>query len=203
MTLPRRDSGVRSFSLLGTIVASLAFALGGCGDDEDNPLEPGPSSPTYPVLSHPHQVLESLEMAYQRRDSVKVKDLYDSTYTGQSMDLADPSTTLDFTYFDDVAHVAALARAPGLTAHLELGSGVTWDRLASDDPSHPDWAIIQITGASYNVEIYDGPNSWGAQGEAGTFLEFAFEPTPDDASPSDTLWKIVRWKETGKSSPVP
>ena len=193
------------------MLAALALAafwaalvlLAGCGilnpdgdekDDIDN-LKP------YPILSFPSQVLEALELAYQRRDSVKVKDLYDSTYTGQSLDLTDPGSTIDVTFGDEVAHVAALARASGLSAYLELGSDQTWDRLPSDDPSHPEWAVIQITGSGYSVEIYDGANSFGAHGEAGTFLEFAFEPTLDTTSPTDTLWKIVRWKETGKSEP--
>jgi hypothetical protein len=206
-TSPQASFSRKFLALLGlaALWAGLVL-LAGCdifNPDGDEKEDDGNTLKPYPVLSQPAQVLESLEMAYQRRDSVKVKELYDSTYTGRSVDLTDLSTTIDVTYFDEVAHVAALARAPGLTSYLELGSGNTWERLKSDDPSHPEWTIIQITGATYNVEIFDGPNSWGARGEAGTFLEFAFEPTPDDASPTDTLWKIIRWRETGKSAPTP
>ena len=197
--------GVRPFSTMLVLVACLALAIGGCGDDDDdgNPLDPGPSGPDYPVLSHPTAVLTALEMAYSARDSVMYKALYDSTYTGSSMDLADPGTTIDLTFDDEARHIAALASAPGLTAYLELGAPETWERLSSDDPSHPERAIIQLNGSTYAVEIFDGANAVGASGEAGTFLEFAFQPTLDTSSPSDTLWRIVRWKETGKGSPGP
>ncbi|HET9252584.1 MAG TPA: hypothetical protein VFP58_10755 [Candidatus Eisenbacteria bacterium] len=129
------------------------------------------------------------------------KAIFDSAYTGRSFDLYDNSSTADFTYYDEVRHITALARTPGLTAYLDLGNGSTWDRLLSDDPSHPEWAIIQIVGSQYQVEITDGPTSVGALGEPGTFQEFAFSPTLDSTSPSDTLWRIVRWRETGNSSP--
>lgn len=198
--------GVRPISTVFVLVACLALAIGGCGDDDDddgNPLVPGPSGPDYPVLSYPEAVLTALEMAYSARDSVMYKALHDSVYTGSSIDLNDMGSTIDLTFADEASHIAALASTPGLTAYLDLGAPGTWDRLGSDDPSHPDWAVIQIVGSSYAVEIFDGANSVGAVGEAGTFMEFAFKPTLDTTSPSDTLWKIVRWKETGKSSPSP
>jgi hypothetical protein len=196
----------KSLVLLGLAVLWAGFVLlTGCGilnpdsdeKDDDDGLTP------YPVLLHPNQVLQTLELVYGRRDSVKVKDLYDSTYTGQSIDITDPGTTIDLTKDDEVAHIAALARATTVTAYLDLGPEQTWKRLPSDDPSHPEWAIIQFAGTGYSVEVYDGPNSWGAHGEPGTFLEFAFKPTLDQSSPSDTLWKIIRWKETGESQPTP
>lgn len=184
--------------------ASLVL-LAGCGIFNPEPGEPpGGGGPTeYPVLSFPSQVLEALEIAYERRDSVKIKELYDSTYTGQSVDLNDQGVAIQFTYPDEIHHVAVLAARPGLTANLELGGQNTWDRLPSDDPSHPEWAVIQIVGAIYKVEIYDNPDILVAQGEGGTFQEFAFAPTLEATSPTDTLWKIVRWKETGRSDPNP
>jgi hypothetical protein len=179
-------------------------ALAGCGifkPEEGDP--PGGGGPIdYPTLDFPSRVLSALEIAYSNRDSVKIKELYDSTYTGQSVDLNNPSVTIGVTYGDEVAHVARLAADPDIkNAYLDLGSDASWDRLPSDDPSHPEWAVIQIVGQAYRVEVTEGTTTYGAIGEAGTFQEFAFTPTPDPSSPSDTLWKIVRWKETGRSDP--
>ena len=199
----RGGSGFRTFSLLGAVLVCLAFVLGGCGDDDDdNPVKPRTPS-IYPVLSHPSNVLQALEIAYARRDSVEYKALHDPTYTGQSVDLNDPGNTINLTFDDEARHIAALAQAPSLSAYLDLGPPETWDRMPSDDPSHPDWAVIQIPGLNYQVEIFDGPNAIAAGGELGASLEFAFVPTLNSTSPSDTLWKIVRWKETGVGSPVP
>lgn len=154
----------------------------------------------YPVLSFPSQVLTALEMAYERRDSTKIKELYDSTYTGQSIDLNDlGGGTIVLTYPDEVRHVAALAETPGLRSYLDLGGEASWHRLGSDDPSHPEWAVIQIAGTIQTIEIYDGDDYILAPGDAGTFQEFAFTPTLETTSPTDTLWKIARWKETGRS----
>jgi len=62
---------------------------------------------------------------------------------------------------------------------------------------------VTSTGSRIRVEITDGADVIVATGEGGTFQEFAFEPTLDSTSPTDTLWKIVRWKETGRSETTP
>ncbi len=93
--------------------------------------------------------------------------------------------------------MAALARNPNISsAYLNLGSVTSWNRLGSDDPSHPDWAVIQISGSQIDVEVTEGNTLYLAKG--GTeFFEFKFQPTtPAPSSPSDTLWKIIRWRET-------
>jgi hypothetical protein len=179
--------------------------LAGCGifnpdPDDDDRVDPPDE---YPILSFPSQVLDALEIAYSARDSVKIKELYDSTYTGQSIDLNDPGNQIQVTYADEVRHVAALAQTPALFASLELGSDQIWQTLPSDDPSHPEWAVIQISGSSYRVEVTEGETTYGAIGEGGTFQEFAFTPTDDPGSPTGKLWKIVRWRETGNSQPPP
>jgi hypothetical protein len=199
----RKGRGVRVALLasLNALVLSLALALGGCGGDDDNPVEPGDGVPLRPGRETPENTLLELELAYSSRDSVWTKEIYDSTYTGESVDLNDLGQTIDFTYQDEVRHVAALARTPGLSAYLELGAPAIWDRLPSDDPSHPEWSIIQVSGSSYQIEITEGSNTLGAIGEGGTFQEFAFAPYPDATSQTDTLWRIVRWREMGRSGP--
>jgi len=151
----------------------------------------------YLVPSDPGRVLINLSTAYEHKDSVETKLIYDVNYTGTSEDLNDPSVTLPFTYHDEVDHVAALARNPNISsAYLNLGSVTSWNRLGSDDPSHPDWAVIQISGSQIDVEVTEGNTLYLAKG--GTeFFEFKFQPTtPAPSSPSDTLWKIIRWRET-------
>lgn len=194
-----------SLSMTLVLVACLAFALGGCGDDDVDCLTcPGPGpGPTYPESSTPQNVLLALELAYANRDSTQYTGLHDSTYTGSSVDLQDPGNVIDLVFQDEARHIAALAKTPSLTAYLELGSSSTWERIPSDDPSHPEWAIIQIVGSEYRVEITEATNTLGVVGEPGTFLEFAFSPKLDSVSPTDTLWQIVRWRETGNSMPDP
>lgn len=195
-----RRFGFRLFPAFLLAATVAALALGGCGDDDDgNPLKP--QAPTYPDRSTPANVLSAYEIAYSARDTVKIADLYDSTYTGSSVDLSDPSYPIDFTLENELAHIRELATNPGIFVSLELGNTPVWNRLGSDDPSHPEWSVIQISGSSYRIEIIEGNTAYGAVGEAGTFQEFAFRPELDDTSPTDTLWRIVRWRETGRSGP--
>ena len=189
------------------LIGYLAIATAGCGDKMIDCDDCGCFDcwrlDGYPPLSHPHNTLEALEMAYSRRDSTKYGQLYDSTYTGSSTDLQDAGNDIDFTLSDEVRHVGALASTPGLTAYLDLGSPETWNMLPSDDPSHPEWVTVQVAGPAYRIEIFDGPTGLRATGGPGTFQEFAFSPTLDSTSPTDTLWRIVRWREVGNSAPDP
>ena len=158
----------------------------------------------YPALSSPQSVLSALSIAYSHRDSTETKALYDSSYVGTSEDLNDPPwmTPLSFSYSDEVGHVAALARSPTISSvSLNFGPQGSWTRLESNDPSHPEWAVIQIAGSSFYVECTDGDNTWQAGG-MNEFLEFMFKPsTPESTSPTDTLWRIVRWRESRAAGP--
>jgi hypothetical protein len=184
------------------LVLSVVF-LAGCGifDPPRNPEKPPDPPPVYLVPFLPQNVLTNLELAYSHRDSVACQAIYDSSYVGTSQDLNDPPNTTpsEFFYTDEVHHVAALYHLPTITSvSFSLGPATSWDRIGSNDPSHPDWAVIQIAGSSLDIQVTDsnGDNTWQASGQY-EFFEFAFKPTPPaPGSPSDTLWKIVRWTET-------
>ena len=61
--------------------------------------------------------------------------------------------------------------------------------------AHPEWAVIQIPGGSFKVEIFDAYNTYTASGQL-EFNQFTFQPTaPDTTSPTDTTWQIIRWTE--------
>jgi hypothetical protein len=177
------------------IVAALAAAsLGGCGSDD--PVKPPPPPPQtgYPARTSPQNVLSALTMAYAKRDSIEYKSLYDSTYVGTSTNLNDPpgNQTTTFYLYDEGAHIAALARTTTITSVvLDFGPSSSWTRLASDDPSHPEWAVMQVN--NMNLQIYDGATLYS--GQATNPMTFTFRPSV--AAPGDTTWKIVRWNELG------
>jgi hypothetical protein len=153
-----------------------------------------PPPPPYPLLTSPEAVLLAMQLSYQARDSVEYKQLYDEGYQGTSQDLNDPpgSQITAFRKADEVAHVAALRRSPGIsTVVLELGPEVSWTRLSSDDVSHPEWAQIQIP--NWRIDIYDNATLYTAT--STNPITYTFAPTA--VAPGDTLWKIIRWVEIG------
>lgn len=200
--LPRSRWSCLRFVSGAILLGCLPFAMGGCGNDITG-CDICWEFDSYPALTHPHNTLQALEIAYSRRDSIKYAELYDSTYTGSSVDLQDPGNSIDFSFSDEARHMGALASTPGLTAYLDLGSPEMWHLLPSDDPVHPEWVIVKITGSAYRIEIFEGTHGLGATGGPSTFQEFAFSPTLDSTSPTDTLWRIVRWREVGNSEPDP
>src|SRR5262245_15381247 len=120
------------------VALASAALLAGCGGD--NPTKPKPSAPPPTVRYTPQDVLKYLEYAYSRRDSIAIKSIYDPTYMGTSTDLTQPpgSQILNFTYVDEVDHVAAMARKNSIiSVMLNFGS---LTRIGADDVSHPDWA---------------------------------------------------------------
>jgi len=186
--------GFRTFLKRCSLVAVLAIVSGGGGDDD--PVKPHQNNPVYPERSSPENVLLAYDIAYEGRDTTVYVDLFDSTYVGSSTDLNDIVNVLTFTLADEADHIRAL-RAAGVSVYLDFGPSATWIRMPSDDLSHPEWATIEINGSAFAVEISDGPNTYGTTGSPGTYQKFAFAPSLDTTSPTDTLWRIVRWQEVG------
>ena len=196
--LGRVERGSAVMRRAGWVVVALAAAfLGGCGSDD--PVEPKrPPTPTYPPRTSPQHVLEALALSYVNRDSTEYNSLYDSTYVGTSTDLNDPPDTQvsTFRYADEAAHIGTLARLTTITSvFLDLGPVTSWTRLASDDPSHPEWAMIQIPYS--HGQIYDGATLY----EFLTSNPMTFAFRPNVPTPGDTTWTIIRWNEVANSSP--
>ena len=180
-------------------IALCAALLAGCGKKDKIVGPEPPGSPTYPKLSSPVNVLEALEQAYEARDSVEFKLLYnDSLYVGTTFDQRNPGNPVQLTFYkaDEVRHVAALARNFSIT-NIDLIFPPVLDRFT--DLSDPQgWATIQILPSSgLRLEISDASTqtTYSIPSDKET-VEFKFIPNaPDSSSPTDTTWQIVRWSE--------
>ena len=177
----------------------LAVLVAGCFGSKKNPVKAQPPY-TYSRAT-PQDVLVSLVHAYGARDSTEYAKLYAPDYRGASYDTSDapgpqPGT---FTFNDEVRHIRALAAHPTVLAvSLNLGSSGTWVRTATKGSAEEDWAEIII----YNphLQIDATVDSYSIQ--SGELFTFAFSPeTPAPASPTDTLWSIVRWTEDAPQVP--
>ena len=180
-------------------IALCAVLLAGCGKKDKIVGPEPPGSPTYPKLSSPVNVLRALEQAYEARDSVEFKLLYNDTlYKGTSIDQSNPGSPIRYTFYkaDEVRHVAALAKNFGITK-IDLIYPPVLDRFT--DLSDPQgWATIQVLPSSgLRLEINDAYTStaYSIASDRESF-EFKFIPkSPDSSSPTDTTWQIVRWSE--------
>jgi hypothetical protein len=171
-----------------TGVLLITAGLVGCG--KDDPLKPLPPAPfTYPALDTPQHVILNVKYAWERRDSVRTRQLYDDAYMGES---TDNSGTLTFTKDQEVSTVWAMGKSQDIqSVSFTLRPETTWVRLSY--PIDPvGWTAIQLQGV--NIQVDDVAKGTLVASSAN-FFEFKFEPTLDAASPTDTTWKIVRWRE--------
>ncbi|HZI89043.1 MAG TPA: hypothetical protein VFD83_01165 [Candidatus Polarisedimenticolia bacterium] len=173
------------------IVAVLVvlFAMSGCGDDKITPPIIQPR--IYPILSNPYNVMDALKTAYERRDTVEIKVLYDDAYQGTSIDQTDPSPTLlTFTKADEVAHVAKLAN----TSIVHLALLPSFSVIRFDDAGDPaGWTTLNNPFLSLDISDTTAARAVDFQAETS---QFKFVPhAPDASSTTDTTWKIVRWTE--------
>ena len=182
---------------LAAVTSLICGVLGGCifSPAQSHP-DPNPR-PVYPVPQSPEVVLDNLSSAYANRDSTEYKSLFDSSYVGISENVV-LGTVDEFRYADEVMHIAALARKASITS-VAFTFG-TLLRFPSDDPAHPEWALIPMPGDGVKVQVDDGEDSWQATG-TNEYFQFTFKPTtPAPSSPTDTTWQIIRWKETHSGS---
>ena len=186
-------------STFGLAILLSIGLVAGCGifspdkDDGDGPDPPLPV--VYHVPFDPTLALENMRLAYQARDSVQADSVYHPDYHGESSTAVDPIGTLVvLTKAQEVSHVGALRKAPEVTdITVNMGGMSTWRREASLDLTHPEWASITIS-SGIRVEITAGSTLYTVGND--DFFEFQFAPTtPAAASPTDTLWQIVRWRE--------
>ena len=182
---------MKPIRVLGIVIAAF---LAGCGDD-DGPTKPRPSpAPTYPVRSTPQNTLEYLRLAYVGKDSTATDSVYSPDYHGESSNAVDPGNVLFFTKAQEKSHVGALRKNTEVSnISFTMGDFNSWPREGSLDAAHPEWASITIT-RGIALEVTVGPTTYNV----GTddFFEYQFAPTtPAPASPTDTLWTVVRWRE--------
>jgi hypothetical protein len=184
---------------LATLCALLCLGLvAGCifsPKTDDGGGFPPPPPPSYPILSDPYNVMVAYRTAYEARDSVEMKKIYDDTYIGTSIDQSNPGNILQFTFnkAQEVSHVGAMAKVATITSvSLQLPPSLFRER---DDADPPGWALIQLPPNTVRLQIDDGQTSRLIVPDKETF-EFRFAPTtPDSTSPTDTTWKIVKWSE--------
>jgi hypothetical protein len=183
--------------ILAAICSSVLVLTAGCifspSRDDHKVVDDGPYDPP----TNPLNVLANLQRAYKNRDSVYVKDIYDTTYVGTSTDLSDPNPDTQLSTFrwaDEIAHVAALARSTTISSvDLDFGPQTSWTVINSDDPSHPEWAEMQIN--SWKVDIYDASTEYIVESKNPTTFYFI----PLLSGSGETTWKIVKWVEVGAS----
>ncbi|HTM00050.1 MAG TPA: hypothetical protein VL503_02855 [Candidatus Omnitrophota bacterium] len=180
--------------LLGAPAAMLiAWAMAGCGkwpDRHHGGCDICPQPFQYPAFDTPQHAILNLKYAWERRDSVRTRLVYDDAYQGTSTD--SDHSTLTFTKDQEVGVVWSMGKDQNIVSiHFTTPPETTWVRqhYASD----PDgWAAIQIPGVT--VQVDDAvQGTLIASGMA--LFQFKLVPTLDSSSPTDTTWKVIRWTE--------
>jgi hypothetical protein len=173
-----------------------AAALGGCifSPKKSDKVKVDPP-PEYRTPAYPSYALHNLIEAYAARDSVEYRKALDFEYQGSSTD--ELGTQVFLNNIQEVQHIQAFARATTIVDVLfNLGLESSWDRLGSDDVNHPEWAVIQISGSQFDLQVDDTVLGTLKVNDPKETHTFKFFPTPAPSSPTDTLWTLVRWDET-------
>lgn len=172
------------------LLGSLLLAAGGCGK-KDKVVGPSdqPVPQPYPVRSTPQNALLYYKAAWENRDSTRVDSVLADDYAGASTDLSGTST---FSKADEIRIMRRMHEDPNVTGVVvDLRNPATWIRQSyAGDP--PDWIALDLP--SPRIEVFYVFDEILA--DQSTFMEFKFRPaSPARASPTDTLWSIVRWTE--------
>lgn len=182
-------------NILAIACLAAVTALGGCIFSPEKSPPKGKDPIVYVANEYPDRVLYNLVLAYANRDSVNYLKLLDYAYEGTSEDLTD-GTSVRLFNADERDHIQAFAEATTITkVFFTLGSESSWNRLQSDDPIHPEWAVIQITGSQFLLQIDDNQQGTLLVQDPQDTHVFKFSPTLNATSQTDTLWKLVRWEE--------
>src|SRR5258705_13351556 len=128
-------------SCIPAVVLIAALALSGCGEDHGFKPQPQPPQRIYPYLLNPYLVIDALRTAYERRDTIEIKLLYDDAYQGSSIDQTDPvPAAIPVTKADEVAHVASLAQNAAVHVSIPPNPSLT---PTSDLEVPPGRAILE------------------------------------------------------------
>jgi hypothetical protein len=173
----------------------LILAAGGCGSKKKI-VGPGPDE-VYLAPTSPSYVLQNLVKAYNARDSIETKAVYDVAYQGSSNDPALPAGQTHFTQATEVSHVRRLHDDRNIVnVSLDLGPASLWQVLPGNVDDGVGAKIIPI---QYQLLTLDDASSATYQTNSRSQIEFAFKPT--ETAPGDTVWTVIRWTETVSSSP--
>lgn len=188
--------------MLWLLSAFALSALSGCifSPDRGGGGPPKPP-PTYPIRKDPQQALENMRTAYEARDSAEYRKVFvqlgapGEPYVGSSYDVNDsiPGNQLGtFTIVEEEQHIKKLAESRDIyRISLSFGSKGTWKRYGATGPSSELWAEIVISNPV--LELDDSKSSYAFNSNE-TFT-YQFSPDTSSASPTDTVWSIVRWYE--------
>ncbi|HEX7078514.1 MAG TPA: hypothetical protein VF363_08830 [Candidatus Eisenbacteria bacterium] len=148
--------------------------------------------PIYPSRSTPRNALLYYKAAWENRDSTRIDTVLAEDYAGSS---ADQSETLQFSKADEIRALGGIQLSQRVTrviVDLHDPSTWIWQYYAGDSAA---WVSYSIP--SPRIEV-DDVVMGSLLADQSTFMEFTFRPTtPAPASPTDTLWTIVRWREQG------
>lgn len=171
------------------LVSCIALASGCIFSPDKKPPKVTPPIEYEPPIS-PANVLMNLVKAYNGRDSVATKAVYNENYQGTSTDPSQPTPIVQFTRASEVSHVKNLHDNPDIVSVLlDLGQPGTWQVLPPNASDPPDWVIINTN--FQRVEITDGSQQ-ATYLSSNQQLEWAFKP---DTTGSTTTWTVIRWTE--------
>lgn len=190
------------------VFVEISLVFGGCIFSPKSGTGPPPETLVYQPPEYPERVLANLVQSYANRDSVSYRRCLDFDYAGTSRDLTD-GTSVALHNAEEVHHVQTFSKATTITGVVfTLGTETTWTRQPSDDPGHPEWAVIQISGSQLRLQIDDNVQGTLLVNDPANTYNFRFRPYTDKvhgpwtiwtSSHSDTLWTLVQWDEVHPS----
>jgi hypothetical protein len=196
---PRAGGRARAIVIL--IVLAGVIALCGCGndDDDENPMEPGPSEP---ARSTPTELLtEYFEKAYTQQDSTLYARMLDEAFTFQFLQ-ADADSLRDLLGNDnfwgkstDVASTKAMFRNPDVIS-------ITLNIIISSDLPDKSCAGCRRVESTITLRVetvVGGPETLVfAIDSPQTFI---VKPDPSDSTKL-VLLRQIDWPADGKTEPL-